>query len=74
MVWPELQRDTGEVELIGSLEQAFTDIACLDEDIQEGITTHQELDPTNMPSLIANLTSFSDQNQPPLLVMCISIR
>jgi DNA-directed RNA polymerase I subunit RPA2 len=41
------------------------DIACLDEDIREGITTHQELDPTNMLSLIANLTPFSDQNQSP---------
>ena len=41
------------------------DIACLDEDIREGITTHQELDPTNILSLVANLTPFSDQNQSP---------
>lgn len=62
---PVLQRATGKTEYIGPMEQAFMDIACLDEDIREGITTHQELDPTNMLSLIANLTPFSDQNQSP---------
>lgn len=41
------------------------DIACLPEDIREGITTHQELDPANMLSLIASLTPFSDYNQSP---------
>jgi DNA-directed RNA polymerase I subunit RPA2 len=65
LVRPVLQRATGKAEFIGPLEQAFMDIACLDEDIREGITTHQELDPTNMLSLIANLTPFSDQNQSP---------
>jgi DNA-directed RNA polymerase I subunit RPA2 len=62
---PVLQRSTGKTEFIGPMEQAFMDIACLDQDIREGITTHQELDPTNMLSLIANLTPFSDQNQSP---------
>jgi DNA-directed RNA polymerase I subunit RPA2 len=51
--------------MIGPLEQSFMDIACLEEDIREGITTHQELDPMNMLSLIASLTPFSDQNQSP---------
>jgi DNA-directed RNA polymerase I subunit RPA2 len=62
---PVLHRSSGKVEMIGPMEQAFMDIACLDQDIREGITTHQELDPTNMLSLIANLTPFSDQNQSP---------
>lgn len=65
LVRPVLQRSSGKTEFIGPLEQAFMDIACLDEDIREGITTHQELDPTDMLSLIANLTPFSDQNQSP---------
>jgi DNA-directed RNA polymerase I subunit RPA2 len=65
MVRPVLQRATGKTEKIGPMEQAFMDIACLDEDVREGITTHQELDPTNMLSLIANMTPFSDQNQSP---------
>jgi DNA-directed RNA polymerase I subunit RPA2 len=65
MIRPVLQRATGKTEWIGPMEQAFMDIAVLDEDIREGITTHQELNPTNMLSLIANLTPFSDQNQSP---------
>lgn len=65
LIRPVLQRATGKTEMIGPLEQAFMDIACLDEDIREGITTHQELDPMNMLSLIASLTPFSDQNQSP---------
>jgi DNA-directed RNA polymerase I subunit RPA2 len=65
LVRPVLHRATGKTEMIGPMEQAFMDIACLDGDVREGITTHQELDPTNMLSLIANLTPFSDQNQSP---------
>jgi DNA-directed RNA polymerase I subunit RPA2 len=65
LVRPVLQRRTGKTEMIGPLEQGFMDIACLDQDIREGISTHQELDATNMLSLIANLTPFSDQNQSP---------
>jgi len=65
LVRPVLQRATGRTEYIGPMEQPFMDIACLPEDIREGITTHQELDPTNMLSLIASLTPFSDYNQSP---------
>jgi len=46
-------------------EQPFMDIACLPEDVREGINTHQELDPANMLSLVASLTPFSDYNQSP---------
>mmetsp|Transcript_31069 Transcript_31069/g.56364 ORF Transcript_31069/g.56364 Transcript_31069/m.56364 type:complete len:1271 (+) Transcript_31069:150-3962(+) len=65
VVRPVLQRATGRTEYIGPMEQPFMDIACLPEDIREGITTHQELDPANMLSLIASLTPFSDYNQSP---------
>jgi len=65
MLRPVLQRRSGKTEWIGPFEQGFMDIACLEEDVREGITTHQELDPVNMLSLIANLTPFSDQNQSP---------
>ena len=40
-------------------------IACLAEDVRAGLTTHRELDPTNMLSLVASLTPFSDYNQSP---------
>uniref|UniRef100_A0A7R9U7R0 DNA-directed RNA polymerase n=1 Tax=Pinguiococcus pyrenoidosus TaxID=172671 RepID=A0A7R9U7R0_9STRA len=64
MVRPVLQRASGRIELIGPLEQTHLEVACLPEEVHEG-TTHQELDPTNMLSLIASLTPFSDQNQSP---------
>jgi len=65
VIRPTLQRASGRTELIGPMEQPFMDIACLSEDVREGITTHMELDPTNMLSLIASLTPFSDYNQSP---------
>lgn len=65
LVRPVIHRETGKTEMIGPMEQPFLDIACLDEDVREGITTHQELDATNMLSLIASLTPFSDYNQSP---------
>jgi DNA-directed RNA polymerase I subunit RPA2 len=41
------------------------DIALLPGEVRPGVTTHQELDPTNMLSLVASLTPFSDYNQSP---------
>lgn len=65
LVRPVIHRASGNTEAIGPMEQPFMDIACLDEDVREGVTTHQELDATNMLSLIASLTPFSDYNQSP---------
>jgi len=65
LIRPVLNRASGKTEFIGPMEQPFMDIACLPTDIQEGITTHQEIDPNNMLSLIASLTPFSDYNQSP---------
>lgn len=45
--------------------QVFMEVALLPSDLLPGVTTHQELDPTNMLSLIASLTPFSDYNQSP---------
>ncbi len=56
--------ESGKVEFIGPMEQPFLDIACLPTDVRDE-TTHQELDPTNMLSLIASMTPFSDYNQSP---------
>ena len=41
------------------------DIACLNEDIVPGTTTHIESSPTSILSVVANLTPFSDFNQSP---------
>ena len=43
----------------------YLDIACVEEDIRKGETTHIETSPANMLSLIASLTPFSDFNQSP---------
>ncbi|KAL0591904.1 hypothetical protein ABG067_000556 [Albugo candida] len=61
---PVRQLDTQEVEWIGPMEQVFMDIACTDRDIRPA-TTHIEIKPTNMLSLVASLTPFSDYNQSP---------
>ena len=65
VIRPVLQRASGKVEMIGSMEQPFMDIACLPDDVREGVTTHMEVDPTNMLSLVASMTPFSDYNQSP---------
>lgn len=53
------------VEWIGPMEQVFMDIACVDSDFREGETTHIEIDPTSMLSVVASMTPFSDFNQSP---------
>jgi len=55
---------TGKTELIGIMQQVFMDIAIRDYEIRSE-TTHQELDPMNMLSVVASLTPFSDFNQSP---------
>lgn len=65
MVRPVLHLETSKQTFIGPMEQPYLDIACIPSDIKEGITTYLELDPTNMLSLIASLTPFSDYNQSP---------
>ncbi|KAI8893711.1 hypothetical protein BC833DRAFT_624620 [Globomyces pollinis-pini] len=56
---------TDAKDLIGPFEQVYMDIACIAEDIVPGITTHNEYNPTDMLSLVASLTPFSDFNQSP---------
>ena len=51
-------------EYIGPLEQIYLEIACLQEDIRPD-TTHQELSPIEMLSLVSSLTPFCDYNQSP---------
>eukprot|EP00301_Raphidiophrys_heterophryoidea_P003353 c11518_g1_i1.p1 GENE.c11518_g1_i1~~c11518_g1_i1.p1 ORF type:complete len:1230 (+),score=287.00 c11518_g1_i1:431-3691(+) len=52
-------------EIISPMEQLYLTIACLDSDFRPGATTHQELHPTYMLSVLASLTPFSDFNQSP---------
>ncbi|WAQ90697.1 hypothetical protein PtA15_13A96 [Puccinia triticina] len=54
-----------KTDLVGSFEQVYMDIACSPEEIDPGFSTHVEISPTHVLSLLANLTPFSDFNQSP---------
>ncbi|KAM3931519.1 DNA-directed RNA polymerase I subunit RPA2 [Leptodactylus fuscus] len=65
MVRPVRNLAVGKEELIGSLEQVFLNVAIYEGDIVPGVTTHQELFPHSMMSVVANFIPFSDHNQSP---------
>ena len=52
-------------DLVGPFEQPFMSIACTEKEIESGESTHVEYDPTNILSILANQTPFSDFNQSP---------
>ncbi|KAL5982954.1 DNA-directed RNA polymerase I subunit RPA2 [Asimina triloba] len=58
-----------DIELIGPFEQAYMEIRCPDggDGGRKGpfATTHEEIQPTAMLSVVANLTPWSDHNQSP---------
>lgn len=55
----------GATDSVGSFEQVYLDIACTPDEIEDGVSSHVEFAPTNVLSLLANLTPFSDFNQSP---------
>jgi DNA-directed RNA polymerase I subunit RPA2 len=54
-----------KTDYVGSFEQPFISIACTGPEIISGDSTHLEYDPTNILSIVANQTPFSDFNQSP---------
>ncbi|KAF2258111.1 beta and beta-prime subunits of DNA dependent RNA-polymerase [Lojkania enalia] len=54
-----------KLDYVGPFEQPFMSIACTDPEIVSGDSTHVEYDPTNILSILANMTPFSDFNQSP---------
>lgn len=52
-------------DFVGPFEQPFMSIACTEPEIESGESTHVEFDPTNILSVLANQTPFSDFNQSP---------
>ncbi|XP_038607408.1 DNA-directed RNA polymerase I subunit RPA2 [Tachyglossus aculeatus] len=65
MIRPVRNLDLGKEEFIGTMEQTFMNIAIFEDEIVPGITTHQELFPHSMLSVVANFIPFSDHNQSP---------
>ncbi|KAJ5935181.1 DNA-directed RNA polymerase I subunit RPA2 [Penicillium verhagenii] len=54
-----------KTDLVGPFEQPYMEIACLESDLIAGLSTHIEFTPTNILSIVANMTPFSDYNQSP---------
>ena len=52
-------------DYVGPQEQPFMSIAVTEPEIVAGESTHVEFDPTNILSILANMTPFSDFNQSP---------
>ncbi|XP_039594886.1 DNA-directed RNA polymerase I subunit RPA2 [Polypterus senegalus] len=65
MVRPVQNLLLGKEELIGTFEQLFIDVAITPDEIVPGVTSHQELFPHSMLSVVANFIPFSDHNQSP---------
>ena len=53
------------IDHVGPFEQVYLDVACQEHEMERGISTHLELSPTQVLSVVANLTPFSDFNQSP---------
>lgn len=52
-------------DYIGPFEQPYMSVACTEKEIESGESSHVEYDPTNILSIVANQTPFSDFNQSP---------
>ncbi|GCC30726.1 DNA-directed RNA polymerase I subunit RPA2 [Chiloscyllium punctatum] len=65
MMRPVRNLALGKQEMIGTLEQLYMNIAITETDILPGVTSHQELFPHAMLSVVANFIPYSDHNQSP---------
>ncbi|EGV64922.1 DNA-directed RNA polymerase I subunit rpa2 [Yamadazyma tenuis] len=65
MVRPVKYLPLGKTDIVGPFEQVYMNIAVTPEEITNNIHSHVEFSPTNILSILANLTPFSDFNQSP---------
>ncbi|KAK5058743.1 DNA-directed RNA polymerase I subunit RPA2 [Exophiala bonariae] len=65
MIRPVKYIPSDKLDYVGAFEQQYMNIACVDKDIIPQLTTHIEYKPTNILSILANMTPFSDFNQSP---------
>ncbi|CAG5129269.1 unnamed protein product, partial [Candidula unifasciata] len=65
MVRPVLNINADAIEMIGTFEQVYLDIAINKSEAYPGVTSHLELNEQGMLSVIASMTPFSDFNQSP---------
>ena len=65
MIRPVKYLPLSSKDFVGPFEQPYMAIAVTTSDIESGHTTHIEHSPTNILSILANQTPFSDFNQSP---------
>lgn len=65
MVRPVKYLPLQQEDFVGPHEQPYMSIAVMEKEVVSGESTHVEFDPTNMLSILANMTPFSDFNQSP---------
>ena len=65
MIRPVQYLTSQKLDYVGPFEQQYMNIACVEDDIIPDVTTHIEFTPTNILSILANMTPFSDFNQSP---------
>lgn len=65
MTRPVKYLPTSNEDWVGPFEQVYMNIAITPDEIERNIHTHVEFSPTNILSILANMTPFSDFNQSP---------
>jgi DNA-directed RNA polymerase I subunit RPA2 len=65
MIRPVKYLPLEKLDYVGPFEQPFMSIACTEPEIASGDSTHVEFDVTNILSILANQTPFSNFNQSP---------
>jgi DNA-directed RNA polymerase I subunit RPA2 len=65
MIRPVKYFANDKLDYVGPFEQQYMNIACIGDDTIPNLTTHIEYTPTNILSILANMTPFSDFNQSP---------
>ncbi|KAF5097595.1 hypothetical protein D0Z00_002353 [Geotrichum galactomycetum] len=65
MLRPVKYLPLGKEDWVGPFEQVYMDIAISPDEIASNVHTHVEYSPTNILSILANMTPFSDFNQSP---------
>jgi DNA-directed RNA polymerase I subunit RPA2 len=65
MVRPVKYLPLGKEDYVGPQEQPYMSIAVDERELICGVTTHVEFAPTNIFSILANMTPFSNHNQSP---------
>ncbi|XP_047539760.1 DNA-directed RNA polymerase I subunit RPA2 [Vanessa atalanta] len=65
MMRPVINLSTGQLELIGTMEQLYLDIAVTQNEVIKGRTTHLELSKSAFMSNLAQLVPMPDCNQSP---------